>query len=121
VYNGRPSGVGAPAGRILGRRRGICAIARSLNCMQERNETHADVQRGGAVPEGEAAREEEATARRRGPRGGTTTITDSGMVKKNFWLPGDLAEAVRTMAFEQRRSEAEIFREALERLLAEAE
>ena len=85
--------------------------------MQERNETHADVQRGGAAreaPEGEAARP-------RGPRGGTTTITDSGMVKKNFWLPGDLAEAVRTMAFEQRRSEAEIFREALERLLAEAE
>ena len=54
---------------------------------------------------------------RRGPRGGTTTIARSGMVKKNLWLHADVAEALRTKAFEERRSEAEIIREGLSLVL----
>jgi len=63
--------------------------------------------------------EDPAPPPHRGPRGGTTTISDSGMVKKNFWLPRPLAEALRRAAFETRRSEAEMIREALERFLAD--
>jgi hypothetical protein len=48
-----------------------------------------------------------------GPRGGTTTVTRSGMVKKNLWIPREEAEALRQKAFEERRSEAEIIREGL--------
>ena len=54
-----------------------------------------------------------------GPRGGTTTVTESGMVKKNLWIPHEMAEVLRTKAFGERRSEADIIREALEVLLAE--
>lgn len=53
----------------------------------------------------------------RGPRGGRTTVTDSGMVKKNLWMPGALAEELRLRAFDERRPEAEILREALRRHL----
>lgn len=56
-----------------------------------------------------------------GPRGGTTTITKSGMVKKNLWIPGEEAEALRRKAFEERRSEADIVREGLRRVLFEDE
>jgi len=55
----------------------------------------------------------------RGPRGGTTTRTTSGLVKKNFWLPPEMAEALRDKAYYERRSEADIIREALERILGE--
>jgi hypothetical protein len=48
-----------------------------------------------------------------GPRGGTTTLTKSGMVRKNFWLPVDEAEELRLKAFQERRSEADIIRAAL--------
>lgn len=48
-----------------------------------------------------------------GPRGGTTTISTNGMVKKNLWMDEELAELLRLRAFEQRRSEAEIVRQAL--------
>lgn len=48
-----------------------------------------------------------------GPRGGTTTLTKSGMVRKNFWLPVDEAEELRLRAFQERRSEADIIRAAL--------
>lgn len=48
-----------------------------------------------------------------GPRGGTTTVTKSGMVKKNLWIPRDEAEALREKAFHERRSEADIIREGL--------
>ncbi|MEM7051702.1 MAG: hypothetical protein AAF604_18690 [Acidobacteriota bacterium] len=48
-----------------------------------------------------------------GPRGGTTTLTKSGMVRKNFWLPVDEAEALRLKAFNERRTEADIIRQAL--------
>lgn len=52
-----------------------------------------------------------------GPRGGTTTLTKSGMVRKNFWLPVDEAEALRVKAFEERRTEADIIRAALREVL----
>lgn len=43
-------------------------------------------------------------------------ITKSG-VKKTLWLHHDEAEALRRRAFEERRSEAAIVREALRRYL----
>ncbi|HEX2253411.1 MAG TPA: hypothetical protein VHQ65_09105 [Thermoanaerobaculia bacterium] len=52
-----------------------------------------------------------------GPRGGTTTVTKSGMVKKNLWIPRDEAEELRRRAFEERRSEADIIREGLRQVL----
>ncbi len=52
-----------------------------------------------------------------GPRGGTTTINKSGMVRKTVWFNQDEAEALRLRAFNERRPEAEIVREALRRLL----
>jgi hypothetical protein len=64
-------------------------------------------------------RAENGPAALRGPRGGRTTITKSGMVKKNLWVPHEVAEALRQKAFEERRSEAEIIREALDNLLGE--
>ena len=39
-----------------------------------------------------------------GPRGGTTTVTESGMVKKNLWVPAEIAEVLRQRAFDERRS-----------------
>ncbi len=47
-----------------------------------------------------------------GPRGGTTTYK-KGQVKKSLWLNDDEAEAVRDAAYEQRRPEAAIIREAI--------
>lgn len=61
--------------------------------------------------------EREDGGRVRGPRGGTTTITSGGMVKKNLWVPAALAEELRRRAFEERRAEADIIREALRRHL----
>lgn len=52
-----------------------------------------------------------------GPRGGTTTVTKSGMVKKNLWIPRDEAEALREKAYVERRSEADIIREGLRAVL----
>ena len=54
-----------------------------------------------------------------GPRGGTTTVTKSGMVKKNLWIPQDEAEMLREKAFHERRSEADIIREGLRVVLDE--
>ena len=50
---------------------------------------------------------------RKGPRGGTPTVSESGMVRKTIWLHEDEAEALRLRAFEARRGESEIVREAL--------
>ena len=47
-----------------------------------------------------------------GPRGGATT-QKRGQVKKTFWLDNGEAEALRKAAYEQRRSEASIVRQAL--------
>lgn len=52
-----------------------------------------------------------------GPRGGTTTRTRTGMVKKNMWIRIETAEALRTRAFEEHRSEADIIREGLRLVL----
>ena len=54
---------------------------------------------------------------RTGPRGGKTTVTDSGLVRKTIWLHEDEAEELRKRAFEERKGESEIVREALRRLL----
>ena len=66
---------------------------------------------------GEPQRAGGASERRTGPRGGTTTRSKSGMVKKNLWIAVDVAEVLRQKAFDERRSEADIIREGLERLL----
>jgi hypothetical protein len=58
------------------------------------------------------------STRHKGPRGGTTTVTKSGMVKKNLWIPLDEAEALRDKAYNERRSEADIIREGLRAVLA---
>jgi hypothetical protein len=51
--------------------------------------------------------------KRRGPRGGTTTQTAGGMVRKNFWIAEEEYEALREKAFRERRSEASILRQGL--------
>jgi Ribbon-helix-helix protein, copG family len=55
--------------------------------------------------------------KRLGPRGGETTVSKSGMVRKTLWLHADEAETLRERAYRERRSEAEILREALRQLL----
>lgn len=52
-----------------------------------------------------------------GPRGGKTTKTDTGLVRKTIWLHEDESEALREKAFNERRSESEIVREAVRKLL----
>jgi len=49
----------------------------------------------------------------RGPRGGTTTITASGRVRKNLWISHEENEALRRQAYETRHSETEIIRRGL--------
>jgi len=109
--------------------------------MQERKGAPEDVRRG-SLPQGTSGaadattasppprrtkRERPTKARGRqarkpaktGPRGGTTTITESGMVKKNLWIPAEVAEELRQRAFDERRSEADIIREGLELVLGD--
>ena len=57
------------------------------------------------------------TTRPTGPRGGETTVTKSGMVRKTIWLHGEEAESLRLRAFEERRAESEIVRAALRQYL----
>ena len=52
-----------------------------------------------------------------GPRGGETTVSKTGMLKKTLWLHPDEAEALRVKAFNERRTEADILREGLRRVL----
>jgi len=56
----------------------------------------------------------------RGPRGGTTTVTKTGMVKKNLWVPFEMAEELRSIAYRERRSEADLIRAGLGREIAAA-
>ena len=49
-------------------------------------------------------------------QGGGSGLMKTG-VKKSLWLHRDEAEALRLRAFEERRSEASILREALRRFL----
>lgn len=52
-----------------------------------------------------------------GPRGGKTTRTGRGGVKKNLWIPADLNEQLREEAFQRRVPEAELIRQALRMFL----
>ena len=54
---------------------------------------------------------------RKGPRGGETTISKTGMIRMTLWLHEDEAEALRLKAFRERRTQAEILREGLRRVL----
>ena len=56
-------------------------------------------------------------APRTGPRGGTTTVTSSGMIRKNLWISHEENEALRRRAFDERQSETQIIREGLRRML----
>ena len=53
-----------------------------------------------------------STKRDDGPRGGSST-RKRGQTKKVFWLDDEIVDALRRKAFEERRSEASIVREAL--------
>jgi hypothetical protein len=55
--------------------------------------------------------------KRKGPRGGETTISKTGMIRMTLWLHEDEAEALRLKAFRDRRTQAEILREGLRRVL----
>jgi len=52
-----------------------------------------------------------------GPRGGTTTRTPTGMVKKNRWISVEDYERLRRLAFETRKSEADLIRLGLSAVL----
>lgn len=52
-----------------------------------------------------------------GPRGGRTTRSRSGATRKTFWLDEDVMEALRTRAFEERRTETSIVQDALRQYL----
>jgi hypothetical protein len=52
-----------------------------------------------------------------GPRGGTTTRTESGLVRKTLWLSEIEAEELRQRAFRERTSESELMRDALRAFL----
>jgi hypothetical protein len=55
--------------------------------------------------------------KRVGPRGGETTISKTGMIRKCIWLHPDEAEALRARAYHERRTESDILREGLRRVL----
>jgi hypothetical protein len=55
--------------------------------------------------------------KRKGPRGGETTISKTGMIRMTLWLHQDEAEALRLKAFKERRTQAEILRDGLRRVL----
>ena len=46
-----------------------------------------------------------------GPRGGTTTITAGGHIRKTLYLGPEEAERLRQDAFSQRRRESDVLRE----------
>lgn len=50
---------------------------------------------------------------KRGPRGGITTVTSHGQIRKNLWISHEENEALRRKAFEDRRSETAIIRAGL--------
>jgi hypothetical protein len=67
--------------------------------------------------EGEAMSKRQQQQPAAGPRGGTTTRTATGMVKKNLWISGEEAERLRRLAFDRRVSEAALFRRGLAAVL----
>lgn len=54
---------------------------------------------------------------RQGPRGGTTTVTESGLRRVALYLNADEFKALRRAAFERERPMSEIMREALRHFL----
>lgn len=54
-----------------------------------------------------------------GPAGGRTTVTPGGLVKKTLYLPSELEEALREVAFHKRVSLSALVREVLEKYAAE--
>ena len=52
-----------------------------------------------------------------GPRGGKTTVTKSGLVRKTFALHHAEVRALRKAAYEQERTETDSVRAALRRYL----
>ena len=50
---------------------------------------------------------------RTGPRGGKTTVSKRGLIRKTIWIHEDENEALRRAAFEERKTETEIVRELL--------
>lgn len=60
---------------------------------------------------------DEEDSPRTGPRGGTTTVTSTGMIRKNLWISNEENEALRRRAFDERRSETQIIRAGLRRIL----
>ena len=56
-------------------------------------------------------------ATRKVPVAGRLRAPESGMVRKTLWLHADEAEALREKAYQERRAESEIVREALRALL----
>lgn len=63
------------------------------------------------------AAEDEDDSPRTGPRGGTTTVTSTGMIRKNLWISHEENEALRRRAFDERRSETQIIRSGLRQIL----
>lgn len=55
--------------------------------------------------------------KRLGPRGGETTISKTGMIRMTLWLHPDEAEALRVKASKERRTQADILREGLRKVL----
>jgi hypothetical protein len=49
-----------------------------------------------------------------GPAGGRTTVTPGGLVKKTLYIPSELEEALRAIAFHRRVSLSALVRKALE-------
>ena len=45
---------------------------------------------------------------RTGPRGGKTTVSKRGLIRKTFWIHEGENEALRRAAFEERKTETEI-------------
>lgn len=58
-----------------------------------------------------------AKKKRTGPRGGTTTVNDRGLIRKTLWIHEDENEGLRRAAFEERTSETEIVRRLLRKYL----
>jgi hypothetical protein len=55
--------------------------------------------------------------KRLGPRGGETTVSKLGMIRKTLWLHADEVESLRDKAYRERRTESDIIREGLRRVL----
>lgn len=60
--------------------------------------------------------DEDLMSTRRGPRGGTTTISED-RIRKNLWISHEENEVLRQRAFDSRRSETDLIRDGLRREL----